>query len=513
VPFRQLKFDSFGRWGVPIIIDYLPVQLIFALFLFFAGLVYFVWTLNRTVAIITSIWVGISALFFLVTTLLPSFFELCAFCSPQSWFFFYLSKQLQRLYSERPASEVYSFTDTWIDAFTNALSRPSESRTYRTRALNWIHATLGSWESSLVSSLYQCALSLPPRDTAEVICGFWSSASSPGLKIADRQIYVTELWNAIEPEAYWRVYESLLESIQSKKGPSTEDETPITMVFCSLHLMLCQEHSFYDERSQKLVIPGLTLLAEISLGRDLSLPLDTKLSVAATLSHIGAQEKLTLPDLDEASLNSFTEKLLPNSTEQETEAFLSLSLICIRLWCWKIERTQRIDLTCLTKLLTAMQSAVQSGENSVGAAITNWMSFALEEAFIQKIVHEDAKDALGALQELVLCFRKAYDDGIGLDESVVARIDVLIVTICAPAVRSMVSRSGTTNNPCSRLSLRPSLVSLIVERTTLLPSRICVGGQPSSKIIEPESFDFFVTTPRCSIHYLLLVQHRLHTRE
>ncbi|KAJ7852544.1 hypothetical protein B0H13DRAFT_1485216, partial [Mycena leptocephala] len=98
VPFRQLKFDSFGRWGVPIIIDYLPVQLIFALFLFFAGLVYFVWTLNRTVAIITSIWVGISALFFLVTTLLPSFFELCAFCSPQSWFFFYLSKQLQRLF-------------------------------------------------------------------------------------------------------------------------------------------------------------------------------------------------------------------------------------------------------------------------------------------------------------------------------------------------------------------------------------------------------------------------------
>ncbi|KAJ6594392.1 hypothetical protein B0H19DRAFT_917636, partial [Mycena capillaripes] len=73
VPFRQLKFDSFGRWGVPIIIDYLPVQLIFALFLFFAGLVYFVWTLNRTVAIITSIWVGLSALFFLVTTLLPSF--------------------------------------------------------------------------------------------------------------------------------------------------------------------------------------------------------------------------------------------------------------------------------------------------------------------------------------------------------------------------------------------------------------------------------------------------------
>ncbi|KAJ7915607.1 hypothetical protein B0H13DRAFT_1610203, partial [Mycena leptocephala] len=99
VPLRQLKFDSFGRWGIPTIIDYLPVQLIFALFLFFAGLVYFVWTLNATVAIITSVCVGISALCFLATTFLPSFFKLCAFCSPQSWFFFYLSKHLQRLFS------------------------------------------------------------------------------------------------------------------------------------------------------------------------------------------------------------------------------------------------------------------------------------------------------------------------------------------------------------------------------------------------------------------------------
>ncbi|KAJ7670349.1 hypothetical protein B0H17DRAFT_948818, partial [Mycena rosella] len=74
VPLRQLKFDSLGRWRVPIIIAYLPVQLICALFLFFAGLVYFVWTLNTTVAIITSIWIGGSAFFFLATTLLPSFF-------------------------------------------------------------------------------------------------------------------------------------------------------------------------------------------------------------------------------------------------------------------------------------------------------------------------------------------------------------------------------------------------------------------------------------------------------
>ncbi|KAJ6514050.1 hypothetical protein DFH09DRAFT_941252 [Mycena vulgaris] len=43
---NQLKYDSLGRWGVPTIIDYLPGLLIFAPFLFFAGLVYFTWTSN-----------------------------------------------------------------------------------------------------------------------------------------------------------------------------------------------------------------------------------------------------------------------------------------------------------------------------------------------------------------------------------------------------------------------------------------------------------------------------------
>ncbi|KAJ7612915.1 hypothetical protein DFH06DRAFT_1015049, partial [Mycena polygramma] len=73
VALRQLTFESLGGWKIPTIIGYLPVQLICALFLFFAGLVYLVWTLNVTVAIVTSTLVAISAVSFLATTLLPSF--------------------------------------------------------------------------------------------------------------------------------------------------------------------------------------------------------------------------------------------------------------------------------------------------------------------------------------------------------------------------------------------------------------------------------------------------------
>ncbi|KAJ7484226.1 hypothetical protein FB451DRAFT_1028565, partial [Mycena latifolia] len=230
VPLRQLKFDSFGRWGVPTIIEYLPVQLICALFLFFTGLLYLVWTLNTTVAIITSVWVGISALIFLATTLLPSFFDLCAFCSPQSWFFFYLSKQIWRVFSKSQASELYSFTDTWIDAFSSVLSHPSESRIYKIRALNWIHATLSSWESSIVPSLYRCLDSLSTGEAAKLICDFWNTGSSPSLSIAQRQNRATRLWTAIGQDSYRRVNTTLLESIRSKKGYLSEDETPSIMV-------------------------------------------------------------------------------------------------------------------------------------------------------------------------------------------------------------------------------------------------------------------------------------------
>ncbi|KAJ7484220.1 hypothetical protein FB451DRAFT_1554801 [Mycena latifolia] len=454
VPLRQLKFDSLGRWRVTTIIDYLPLQLIFALFLFFAGLVYLVWTLNATVAIITSVWVALSALCFLSTTFLPSFFDLCAFCSPQSWFFFYLSKQIRRVFSKSQASEVYSFTDTWIDAFSDVLSRPSESRIYKIRALNWIHAILGSWESSLVPSLYRCVDSLPSSDAAKVICDFWNTGSSPGLSIAQGQNRATRLWTTIGRESYWRLCTILLESIQSRKGYSSADEMPSIMVLCSLHLVLCQEPSVDVE--PQAFLPGLTQLAKILLGRELSIPLDTQLSVAATLSHISAHAHLTGP-VDEISLSSFTEALTPDPSHQKPPTFLPLSAICIRLWSlptgW---HETKVASTHLPQLLSAMQSVVRSGDSSVGAAITHWMLFAIDGKFVQRMVNMGDKDVLGALQELALCFRKAYDEGLGLADSVGERIDVLIVSIFPPEAvcKTLSSARWSGNEPFSEANMR-----------------------------------------------------------
>ncbi|KAF7364574.1 hypothetical protein MVEN_00326400 [Mycena venus] len=427
---RQLKFDSLGRWRVTTIIGYLPVQLICALFLFFAGLVYLVWTLNATVAIITSVWVGISAFGFVATTLLPSFYGLCAFCSPQSWFFFCLSNWR------------YSLTDTWTDTYLRILSHASESRMYEARALSWVHAT--------------------PELLGTVICEFRIRESSPRLDIVDRMDHAKELWNAIGPAAYWRVYTTLLEPFLSKNDHFSsfdEDEEPLFMVFCSLHLVLCQEPSIAV--TPQILLTGLTQLARISL----TFPTDeVGRSLTAILSHISSQEHLPLPLIDEKSitlLDSFTAELVRDASVTffpSHRAFPYLSPLCIRLWCRTSVhiRAQEIDLHHLTALLSAMQSIVGTASSFVSPTIAHWI-FALDDEFIQAIVDRDDKDVLCALQELVLSFRKAHDGGIVLAKSIVERIDVLIVNICSPEVVCATissSKYSGTNDHFSAANIR-----------------------------------------------------------
>ncbi|KAJ7484225.1 hypothetical protein FB451DRAFT_1392800 [Mycena latifolia] len=103
-----------------------------------------------------------------------------------------------------------------------------------------------------------------------------------------------------------------------------------------------------------------------------------------------------------------------------------------------------------------MQSVVQSGDSSVGAAITHWMLFAIDRKFAQRVVKMNGKNALGALQELVLCFRKAYDEGLGLTDSVVERIDVLTVSICSPEAvcKTLCSARWSGNEPFSEANMR-----------------------------------------------------------
>ncbi|RPD63451.1 hypothetical protein L227DRAFT_390204 [Lentinus tigrinus ALCF2SS1-6] len=91
---RQLRMDSLKRWRVKEIVAMLPVLLQIASAHFFAGLLVLLWQLDRTVAIIGSVLVGVLVIFSLTTIILPSVTTHCSYISPSSRALFVLTRSL-----------------------------------------------------------------------------------------------------------------------------------------------------------------------------------------------------------------------------------------------------------------------------------------------------------------------------------------------------------------------------------------------------------------------------------
>ena len=94
---RQLRLNSLQRWRVQEIVSVLPVLLQIASGLFFAGLLTLLWQLNRAVAIVSSVLVGVLAAFTLITIVLPSLATHCSYLSPPSRAFYELTRPLRSL--------------------------------------------------------------------------------------------------------------------------------------------------------------------------------------------------------------------------------------------------------------------------------------------------------------------------------------------------------------------------------------------------------------------------------
>lgn len=93
---RQLRLNSLERWRVKEIVSTLPVLLQIALALFFAGLLVLLWTLNHTVAAVSTAFIGVLAVFSAFTVILPSLVTQCCYLSPPSRALFEFSRMLRR---------------------------------------------------------------------------------------------------------------------------------------------------------------------------------------------------------------------------------------------------------------------------------------------------------------------------------------------------------------------------------------------------------------------------------
>jgi len=103
---RQMRFDSLQRWKVPQIMAALPVFLLAALMLFFAGLLVQLWNISdRTTAAAVLVIVALTVLLVVVTTIVPAWVSLrhdhssfAPFRSPQAWIMLYIVRRLQHWY-------------------------------------------------------------------------------------------------------------------------------------------------------------------------------------------------------------------------------------------------------------------------------------------------------------------------------------------------------------------------------------------------------------------------------
>ncbi|KAL0567566.1 hypothetical protein V5O48_014426 [Marasmius crinis-equi] len=115
---RQLRNESFEKWGVSSIIATLPVLLEISLLLFFAGVLELLWTLHKVPFATAAAAVGLGGGLYLITTLLPalniirvsadfphtdgresfarmpSFRFICPYKSPQAWGLFCVTRKL-----------------------------------------------------------------------------------------------------------------------------------------------------------------------------------------------------------------------------------------------------------------------------------------------------------------------------------------------------------------------------------------------------------------------------------
>ena len=94
---RQIRFEEWHKWKVPAVIAAIPAMLEVAVILFLIGMIAFVWTLQRLIAIVVTI--AIAAVIFAtsVVTILPVLSCHCPYRTPTGWALVVLFDFLQNL--------------------------------------------------------------------------------------------------------------------------------------------------------------------------------------------------------------------------------------------------------------------------------------------------------------------------------------------------------------------------------------------------------------------------------
>lgn len=161
---RHLRFELLHKWHVPTIIDYLPLQLLLAVLLFYGGLATFLTMMHPVVAGLGIGFIGLSVVVFVLTTVIPSWWPLSPYQSPQAWLSYRFSRAIGSLFA--PLSRGGNGNNGpkpngWVDHGIQVIHSEKDVGRYETDGLLWVQRALGVWDPQLIQAAFSCALSLP----------------------------------------------------------------------------------------------------------------------------------------------------------------------------------------------------------------------------------------------------------------------------------------------------------------------------------------------------------------
>ncbi|KAF6764619.1 hypothetical protein DFP72DRAFT_868706 [Ephemerocybe angulata] len=170
---RHLRFERLHLSNMPTFIDYLPLQMIVGVGLFYAGLLAYMWYLNPIVAGIGTGLILASISIFFVTTYLPATDPLSPYQSIQAWI---VRRAGEYIKAKLPGKKRQALRkeedrvvpDGWVDHALMEVTADLDAK-YETAGLLWLQGSLATWQPDLVKQSFGAALSLPQAVRAQTL--------------------------------------------------------------------------------------------------------------------------------------------------------------------------------------------------------------------------------------------------------------------------------------------------------------------------------------------------------
>ncbi len=253
--------------------------LIISLFLFFTGLIILLWTLNSIVAGLITILTSCTTVYFLVTTVAPSFNPNSICRSSQAWYFYHLVSAWRSI---RTGGRIKNDITTWTEMSLKCLGPRSSE--YLIHALLWVHNHAVAWDLPCIQSVWKCSKSLDDETALQVLSDVYLNSPPTPYEYSILSNEYTNIWRCwIGDEEIEELYGLLLRTFPDNTWVTTSPKLDLRNhvdAFCSLHFGIEYSHG-----------RSLTILAGLNKLADLLSPADVRLTNLAEEDSSAAEIK------------------------------------------------------------------------------------------------------------------------------------------------------------------------------------------------------------------------------